>query len=395
MGVSKRTIARKWARAKDNRANGHIDAYVAPPERKGRCGRKWKWDRDELSKSLLSLPLEDKLTLSSLSQALQVPKTSLWRIKEQEEDCITPHSSAIKPLLSEENKVERIYYGAARLTENTDEYEDFYETIHINEKWFFVCQKALHCYLGRGEIPPERFCKHKSHIEKIMFLVAVARPRFDAEGNCIFDGKIGCWPFIEMKQAQRNSPNRDRGTWEIHNINVTKEVYLDFMLNKVLPAVKQKWPDRGLNRRVRIQHDNAKTHFKKNHPLFLAAGSIGRWNITIQEQPPNSPDFNVLDLAFFRSLQSLQWRLAFPNNKEELLNRVMEAWENYPPPSIDSAFHSLVLCIDESVKNRGCNVYEIPHTNKEQTRRENNGVLPMRCPVSQQAREVYQDMGLL
>ena len=28
-GVSKRTVARKWARAKANRANGHIEAYTA------------------------------------------------------------------------------------------------------------------------------------------------------------------------------------------------------------------------------------------------------------------------------------------------------------------------------------------------------------------------------
>jgi hypothetical protein len=29
-----------------------------------------------------------------------------------------------------------------------------------------------------------------------MFLVLLARPRYNAEGNCIFDGKIGIWPFI-------------------------------------------------------------------------------------------------------------------------------------------------------------------------------------------------------
>lgn len=29
-----------------------------------------------------------------------------------------------------------------------------------------------------------------------MFLSAVSRPRFDEEGNCAFDGKIGVWTFI-------------------------------------------------------------------------------------------------------------------------------------------------------------------------------------------------------
>ena len=30
----------------------------------------------------------------------------------------------------------------------------------------------------------------KSHIQKVMFLCAVARPLFDETGKCIFDGKV-------------------------------------------------------------------------------------------------------------------------------------------------------------------------------------------------------------
>jgi hypothetical protein len=30
-----------------------------------------------------------------------------------------------------------------------------------------------------------------------MFLTTVARPRYNAEGECTFDGKIGIWPFLE------------------------------------------------------------------------------------------------------------------------------------------------------------------------------------------------------
>ena len=61
----------------------------------------------------------------------------------------------------------------------------------LDEKWFFISEKELLMYLTEGEEPPDRFCKHKSHILKVMFLCAVARPRFDEEGNEIFDGKIG------------------------------------------------------------------------------------------------------------------------------------------------------------------------------------------------------------
>jgi len=33
--------------------------------------------------------------------------------------------------------------------------------------------------------------KSKNFIEKVMFIAVVTRPRYDANGNCTFDGKIG------------------------------------------------------------------------------------------------------------------------------------------------------------------------------------------------------------
>jgi hypothetical protein len=39
--------------------------------------------------------------------------------------------------------------------------------------------------------------QNKNANEKIMFLAAIARPRYDAEGNCTFDGKLGVWTFVK------------------------------------------------------------------------------------------------------------------------------------------------------------------------------------------------------
>jgi hypothetical protein len=43
---------------------------------------------------------------------------------------------------------------------------------------------------GASGKTPERLCAHKSHIIKVIFLAAVARPIFDNDGRCVFDGKI-------------------------------------------------------------------------------------------------------------------------------------------------------------------------------------------------------------
>ena len=40
-------------------------------------------------------------------------------------------------------------------------------------------------YLAPNEEPPHRTVGHKSHILKVMFLCAVARPRYNAQGECI------------------------------------------------------------------------------------------------------------------------------------------------------------------------------------------------------------------
>ena len=77
--------------------------------------------------------------------------------------------------------------------------------MHADEKWFFMTEERLRIYLTEGEMGPIRRLRHKSHIQKVMSLCAVARPRLDALGNCTFDGKIGMWPFVNQVAAQRAS----------------------------------------------------------------------------------------------------------------------------------------------------------------------------------------------
>lgn len=68
--------------------------------------------------------------------------------------------------------------------------------IHVDEKWFNMTKKSRNFYMLPEEQDPYRTVQNKNSIDKVMFLAAVARPRFDNEGNCTFDGKIGIWPFV-------------------------------------------------------------------------------------------------------------------------------------------------------------------------------------------------------
>jgi hypothetical protein len=85
--------------------------------------------------------------------------------------------------------------------------------------------------------------KNRNYIPRIMILTVVARPRFDSNGNCTFDGKIGCFPFVTYVAAKRSSANRVARTMKMKSIDsITQAVMRDYLIDKVLPAIHAKWP---------------------------------------------------------------------------------------------------------------------------------------------------------
>jgi hypothetical protein len=157
----------------------------------------------------------------------------------------------------------------------------------------------LSTYLVPEEAPAKRTNGHKVYILKVMFLAAIARPRYDGAGNCTFDGKIGMWPFVERAVAQRGSVHCPTGTIETKLVIVMAETYKEFLIDNVIPAIKRKWPDR--DRDTFIQQDGASSHIQQLGPDFVAAAT-GDWNIQMITQPVQYPDTNQLDLTFFRAL---------------------------------------------------------------------------------------------
>ncbi len=100
-------------------------------------------------------------------------------------------------------------------------------------------------------------------------------------------------------------------------------------------------PDR--DRRILIQQDGASAHIHKNDAEFNLHARQGRWEIRLESQPPKSPDTNVLDLSFFRALQSAQWGLDSETTTEGLIRQTMRAFREFEPRKIDYAFYITVL----------------------------------------------------
>jgi hypothetical protein len=140
----------------------------------------------------------------------------------------------------------------------------------------------------------------------VMFLCAQARPRWDEHANEMWDGKFGIWPIGEYEPAERMSVNRPAGTPVWKNKSVNKNRYRALLLEKVIPAIKEKneWNNNTVV--IRMQQDGSKAHIKPDDVDFNT-GLVDQQvhnKILLYTQPARSPDTNINDLGFFSALQA-------------------------------------------------------------------------------------------
>ncbi len=103
----------------------------------------------------------------------------------------------------------------------------------INEKWFYLTQHTARYIVVPGEAAPHRTCKHKSHIEKVMCLTAIARPRKNPDTGRWWDGKIGTWFYVEQVAAHCTSKNRAKGTLVWKSFKVGRKESIEMYVTKL------------------------------------------------------------------------------------------------------------------------------------------------------------------
>jgi hypothetical protein len=125
-----------------------------------------------------------------------------------------------------------------------------------------------------------------------------------------------------------------------------------------------KWPIRNKKETIWIIHDNAKPHVSPTDPDVVQAGRNDGWDIRLRFQPPNSPDFNVLDLGFFAAIQSLQYRKEI-NSIDELIQAVYTAFNELSRASLNNIFLTLQKVMEQALLHGGSNDFKIPHSGKQ------------------------------
>lgn len=356
-GVHRQTVRLIWKRGLESLEQGSL--MMDASHRKAVSGRK-AVSLTHLFDALKTIPLSKRGTQRSAAKAIGVSVSTLnRRIKKGE---VKVFNSSLKPTLSQENQERRKSFCLSFLKLQENEFDDMKNVIHVDEKWFYLTKNKKKFYLSPDESNPHRTTKNKRYIPKVMFLAAVARPRWDSKKNCLFDGKIGIWPFAETGVAMRTSRHRVKGTPITKVVNVGKKEYREFLIKKLLPAIAEKWPAK--NETIFIQQDNSPVHIDNDDPEYAAAVAAIGMDVRLYYQPPNSPDLNVLDLGFFTAIQSLQHQTE-TKTIDDLIAAVLQAFAELEHSKLDDIFLTLQKVMECIILHSGNNNFAIPHSGKK------------------------------
>ncbi|GMF62842.1 unnamed protein product [Phytophthora fragariaefolia] len=83
----------------------------------------------------------------------------------------------IKPVLTPENKLQRVEHTLSFINDRTLEFEPMHNVVPVDAKWFYLDRDKRSYLVLEGEEPIPRLWKSKRFVPKTMFLAALARPR--------------------------------------------------------------------------------------------------------------------------------------------------------------------------------------------------------------------------
>jgi len=232
--------------------------------------------------------------------------------------------------------------------------------VDIDEKWFYSFANKRKLKQPKSATRVYRNVVSRSNPTKVMFLVAVARPRPEHQ----FDGLIGMWRITEPKIAKRSSKNHSRG--EVYQTDCTLDAtkFRSLMLGKVYRAIRNKmhWAHE-----VTLQMDGALPHTGQGNPQVLAErGANPRHGgpvIRVCVQPAMSPDTNVLDLCLFPSLSAICSKKRYLG-RESIARAAKRAFRDYPVETLTRAWDMKTRVLDSIRRAEGNNDFELPHRKK-------------------------------
>ncbi|KAF0766305.1 hypothetical protein AaE_002930 [Aphanomyces astaci] len=344
-GCTPTTVRRIWRRAAADLSGNKTICATVQQRKKGQSGRKRMYT--DIPERIQAIPQSRRYCFRSNLDALNIPKSTLHVYFKR--GVIAKYSSVLKPALTESNKVCRLNWAIKHVTDidGAKHFDPMNDTVHVDEKWFFMTRLQKKVYGAPGEKIKQRSCKSKRHLLK---------------GN---GSTARSAPGTSPRSCRRNGarPFSYAGTPVMKTVNVTRDTYKAMIIDNVIPAIRSKWPS-GETKRVKIQQDNARPHVPPSDTAIVAACKAMGWDMEVVFQPPNSPDLNVLDLGFFRAIQTLQVEKN-SSSLEEIVAATDAAWAAVSTTTLTKNFLTLQRCLQEVILDTGGNDYKIPHMKKD------------------------------
>lgn len=195
MDIKYKTVEYLWGKYRDSILNPEAHLPLDFGWKKS-PSRTLKVSLEELYKRVKNLPLSERQNYLTLAIKVKVSRPVLQRTMKY--GMLLRTTSAIKPLLTDENKSAWVaYYKSFVGADNC--FLDMLDRVDIDEKRFYITRSTQSHIIIPGATIPNRTCKHKSHIEKVMCLTVVAHPRQNPSVGEWWDGKVETWFFISKK----------------------------------------------------------------------------------------------------------------------------------------------------------------------------------------------------
>ena len=190
LGFERKTISRQWASMQHKlapllnnhpveehsaiiSANHHILLGTAQSDR--RKG-KYKYDRTTLRGEIEEIQRKQRRTVRHLAAMTGLPLTVVHYLLKprprppriigvadgDDGTILICHSSSLKPTLTEVQQLHRFLFTSAQINKATvasrgqPKYQELFDRVHTDEKWFWICQDGEKYILVEGEEPPKR-----------------------------------------------------------------------------------------------------------------------------------------------------------------------------------------------------------------------------------------------
>ena len=229
-------------------------------------------------------------------------------------------------------------------------------------KWFYTLDLQGSLKVPEGATPPRSKAVSRRHCPKVMFGTLIGRPCAKMK----FSGLVGIWECGYMRAALRGDRRTGlkKGDQLFEPVNVDGEYFMEMLQKKIIPAIRTIFNG---HQKVVLQLDNATPHQwacaqeAVKRALRSSGKAGGGVTIEVEFQPANSPDTNLNDLGFYRSLNK-----RLPKKRDRRLTdfvpMVKQAFWDYPSDKLTKLCDTQQLVYRAISKAGGDNAYPMPHS---------------------------------